>query len=789
MIELPCCVRDASGEVHNVTSFGINIRARVATSEQEIFILQHTAKRDKGPTSLPQLQTVVPGGNNFDLQGPVSSESVAVFDRLQFKTATPQSKRKNVKQHYVIIAELMADVGNSNQIVIGSVESYRLVVRGKSPSHYMDSGSSLANPGGPLLSGPYPPRRFSSSLYERGSVTDLLQSPVTTDPHQGLPAAPIVMPSLGFPSTPHPANFPPVSMSLPSRPPIAISSQADFNRDSSLQGTSLSVETGSSFGSNSNSFSNHSQMQPTTPLSPYSPMVAMGAFPAGHSGYGGMYHPGGYNQTGTNYQNPLFMRTRTHSMVSLADSEASCSSDVSYSSYDFSEPPLSATSVTGPSFGSAFGPGEEPNFSGFNISKDDEQMSSSSPAVGVPPMSLPDVGSTSSPATPPLLQRRPSVQLHLHLPGRRASLANLRPESPHPNSGVPQGMFGIAPLDGEAEGAVSSATVNGQRLGSLALGTNRMGILASPVTTVVSTVNGGMPPIAAPALGSALNVSPMIVPSNILPGSPITIGSSLGRSPAMGPSQIGTISSLGLQDGRMSNDFRRSSLASIHEGAVILNGEDRTPTLTNLATPETYAVQMDVGNGNGRPRRALSETMGTQFMSNLNIGMSSFQPSQQQQQLQQVVSTESQAQGNASPLENGTGISPHLLQGQLTPSLGATPVMPSSLLSGPSDMDSTPTFASVEPPRFANSSARSHFGHDGTDVFVGSPVHNERQLVGVNGASPLSKDLKSDMDDDFVDMSNPLEPLSFGGGGKVDSFDDVVMGGESIFQGLEQFRV
>lgn len=93
-------------------------------------------------------------------------QNIAVFDRIQFKSATANNgKRRAAQQYYHLIVELYADMGQNSSTNAGGVTSapsqdnwvkiaYRIsapmVVRGRSPGHYAEgrNTSSTSSPGG-----------------------------------------------------------------------------------------------------------------------------------------------------------------------------------------------------------------------------------------------------------------------------------------------------------------------------------------------------------------------------------------------------------------------------------------------------------------------------------------------------------------------------------------------------------------------------------------------------------------------------------------------------------------
>ncbi|KAI8333954.1 hypothetical protein BC941DRAFT_495736 [Chlamydoabsidia padenii] len=149
--ELPCFVQDQD-MLHEVEQFYMGITARLSDNDKQILLIQHTAKRDKGPQNTPEPKPIRPGGNlSFSSVG--ANQSIVTFERIQFKSATANNgKRRAAQQYYVIMMELYAKMRYSGKLVpVASTQSQPLVVRGRSPGHYAESnGSSSATVGGPL---------------------------------------------------------------------------------------------------------------------------------------------------------------------------------------------------------------------------------------------------------------------------------------------------------------------------------------------------------------------------------------------------------------------------------------------------------------------------------------------------------------------------------------------------------------------------------------------------------------------------------------------------------------
>ncbi|KAL8907189.1 MAG: hypothetical protein Q9207_001555 [Kuettlingeria erythrocarpa] len=209
--------RDTSSPT--IRSFAICISARIDSEEGKLIdLVQHTPKRDKGPTGRPEKIKLHPltSSNAFGIlpehgggvdtrpglaadyesaYAPSSpagqqSQTVATFDRIQFKNATANNgKRRAAQQYFHIVVELFAEIP-SNQTAEGawtkvaSRLSAPMVVRGRSPGHYSDDrrGSSTSmGPGGGSTgesSGSQQDPHSGSSGIGRSSVAGMFNTPL-----------------------------------------------------------------------------------------------------------------------------------------------------------------------------------------------------------------------------------------------------------------------------------------------------------------------------------------------------------------------------------------------------------------------------------------------------------------------------------------------------------------------------------------------------------------------------------------------------------------------------------
>ncbi|CAO3621107.1 unnamed protein product [Cunninghamella blakesleeana] len=200
--ELPCLVHDQD-MLHDVQQFYLGISAKLSDCEKPIALIQHTAKRDKGPQSTPEPKPIRPGGNlHFSAVG--ANQSIVTFERIQFKSATANNgKRRAAQQYYVLRMELYAKIRASGKLVlVATNESQALVVRGRSPGHYAESHGSSENhssnnannvngAGGPM-------RRHHSLNNNNNNSSNHIQHP-SSHPH---PNAALTSPPM-IPGHPH----------------------------------------------------------------------------------------------------------------------------------------------------------------------------------------------------------------------------------------------------------------------------------------------------------------------------------------------------------------------------------------------------------------------------------------------------------------------------------------------------------------------------------------------------------------------------------------------------------
>ncbi|CAO3596659.1 unnamed protein product [Absidia cylindrospora] len=141
--DIPCYVRDDKDTLHKVQQFYVGIGAEISNFGKQVTLIQHTAKRDKGPLHSPGPIPIHPVGNT-SLGTLGADHSLAVFERIQFRTATANNgKGRALQQHFVVVMEILAKTESSDELIpVATTTSQPLVVRGRSPGHYGDSSSA-----------------------------------------------------------------------------------------------------------------------------------------------------------------------------------------------------------------------------------------------------------------------------------------------------------------------------------------------------------------------------------------------------------------------------------------------------------------------------------------------------------------------------------------------------------------------------------------------------------------------------------------------------------------------
>jgi len=178
-LELPCFIQTETGW-WTITQFLINVSAKTSTNTRDIELVQHTAKRDKGPQLIPQPRPCDPqSAPVLNFRQDPESRAVVTFERLQFKSATANNgKRRAAQQYHIIVMELFARCDNGSLIKVALCESAPLVVRGRAPGHYAQIGSTKSGTPSPYEGGMYPSELTNVDVsMMNGQMQQVLTSP------------------------------------------------------------------------------------------------------------------------------------------------------------------------------------------------------------------------------------------------------------------------------------------------------------------------------------------------------------------------------------------------------------------------------------------------------------------------------------------------------------------------------------------------------------------------------------------------------------------------------------
>lgn len=169
------------GELENISCFALRLVSRCSEDDSVVNLIQHTAKRDRGPQYLPPVFPAVSGylpshsiikqasnirnGDKIDqynrlffldnatLQKGLHSSilstypegriaTVARYERIQFSASLNYRKSAMVNRHFVLKVELLGLL-DDGYAVLASTETQPLVVRGRSPSNYQMAKRNL----------------------------------------------------------------------------------------------------------------------------------------------------------------------------------------------------------------------------------------------------------------------------------------------------------------------------------------------------------------------------------------------------------------------------------------------------------------------------------------------------------------------------------------------------------------------------------------------------------------------------------------------------------------------
>jgi meiosis-specific transcription factor NDT80 len=142
---------------YEVYGFALGVAGIITDTGERMEMVQHTAKRDKGPQLIPQKQPMAPKGSEqrdvgsygdgrgaFSdgyLTGGQALPTEHLFQRLQYRSATQNNgRRRAAQQYYNMLIELFADVGGQGPqqyVRVAKRKMFPVIVRGRSPGHYV----------------------------------------------------------------------------------------------------------------------------------------------------------------------------------------------------------------------------------------------------------------------------------------------------------------------------------------------------------------------------------------------------------------------------------------------------------------------------------------------------------------------------------------------------------------------------------------------------------------------------------------------------------------------------
>lgn len=169
-------VVDNSGNELNLRCFALRLVSNCCEENIRVNLIQHTAKRDRGPQYLPPVYPAIPGVlphhniikqsanirngskiDQFNKLFSISSEdaksksrkdsiiqtypedkvtTVARYERMQFSTSINYRKPALTNRHFVLRVELLGVLDDGRYTILATMESPPLIVRGRSPSNY-----------------------------------------------------------------------------------------------------------------------------------------------------------------------------------------------------------------------------------------------------------------------------------------------------------------------------------------------------------------------------------------------------------------------------------------------------------------------------------------------------------------------------------------------------------------------------------------------------------------------------------------------------------------------------
>lgn len=168
-------ILDVNNKKLNVKCFALRLESQCCEEDVKVNLVQHTAKRDRGPQYKPQVFPAIPGtlpdhnsikkssnirndskidqfNRLFYLHGDYETNAsqgsiihtypktkistVARYERMQFTTSINYRKPALVNRHFILRVELLGILDDGIYTVLASNSTPPLIVRGRSPSNY-----------------------------------------------------------------------------------------------------------------------------------------------------------------------------------------------------------------------------------------------------------------------------------------------------------------------------------------------------------------------------------------------------------------------------------------------------------------------------------------------------------------------------------------------------------------------------------------------------------------------------------------------------------------------------
>ncbi|KAI8928492.1 hypothetical protein BC831DRAFT_448141 [Entophlyctis helioformis] len=127
-----------------VSRFAFSLASRCSDGEDSapVDIVQRTAKREKGPQTTPPRLFCSPLPSIDTAPHDAPAGGAVVYERLQFRNTTiAASRRRFAAQYHFVSVQLWAVLDDGSEIIVATTETVPLVVRSRSPRHYMDNDS------------------------------------------------------------------------------------------------------------------------------------------------------------------------------------------------------------------------------------------------------------------------------------------------------------------------------------------------------------------------------------------------------------------------------------------------------------------------------------------------------------------------------------------------------------------------------------------------------------------------------------------------------------------------